>query len=208
MERGLSPTMRATRARILDGASAVFQERPIPVVTVQEILERGQVSRRTFYQYFKGLDALMDALYEQFTDRLVTDVDAAIAAAEPGVEQIRAAIDAYLQFQTEHGLLAIRLQAEAIRIDSPLAPRRERTMDRLVGLVDDAMVSSTGFQLDPLIYRAMLTGIEGMVIHLQRGGSFEEDDRARLHRIGAPMVMQLLAGAQYLPQRAAPSFGF
>ena len=81
-------------------------------------------------------------------------------------------------------------------------------MDRLVGLVDDAMVSSTGFQLDPLIYRAMLTGIEGMVIHLQRGGSFEEDDRARLHRIGAPMVMQLLAGAQYLPQRAAPSFGF
>jgi hypothetical protein len=93
----------------------------------------------------------------------------------------------------------MELQAEAIRPDSPLAPHRESTLDAVVGVVDEAVKQNVGLSCDPLVYRAVLMGIEGMVIHLQRDGDFTIADGDRIHAASIALIFQMLEGIDNMP---------
>ena len=194
----MSPTMRATRNRILEGASNVMRERGIEATTVENILRASEVSRRTFYQYFSSKADLLGVIYDDSAMRLVSRMRATIGGEEMS-GKVSTTVDAYLQYQREGGSLVIALQAEATRPESQLRIRREKTLDTVVAMIHKSVYSALSLSIDPLAYRALLMAIDGMVIDLQRVGSFTQRDSDRVRIIAIVLFSQLLSAGRELP---------
>lgn len=58
---------------ITDAAFSLFREFPFDTITVQMILNRAEVSRKTFYKYFADKYALMELYYRNEMDRNITE---------------------------------------------------------------------------------------------------------------------------------------
>lgn len=198
-----SPTTRATRDRILAGASVVIGERGVPDTTVREVLEAAQVSRRTFYLYFKGLDGVLLALYERSAQSLVTLMGRRLASAQTPQERLDAAVAAYLDHLAEGGHQLIALQAEAARPDSPLAAQRERAVELIIQLLDDSVYQSVGQRLDSDVYRVLLEGIYVVMVRLHRDGPLEASGRERVRRLVSGMFLAMLRSRALLPPGVA-----
>lgn len=85
-----------TRRRLLDAALALFTEKSISGTSIEEITERADVGKGTFYRYFPSKDAVMLALVEEGVDRLVER----IRSAEPRSldEALTQLLDAHVLF--------------------------------------------------------------------------------------------------------------
>src|SRR4051794_1966650 len=59
------------RSRILQGAAAVFAAQGARLPSVEDILTASGVSRRTFYRFFDGKEAVLLALYCVGTEGLL-----------------------------------------------------------------------------------------------------------------------------------------
>ena len=190
----------ATRDRILSGAADVFEDRGLRGVTVKDLMDGASVSRRTFYQYFAGIDAVLDALYALQVGRLEQALaDALSQPVGRPFDRLRNGVDAYVRFQGDVGRLGILLQAEAVRPDSPLAPRRSEGLKRLIGLIDGAMLGLFGVRIDGLVYRALLVGIEGLAIHVQKDGPVGDAERDRLKKAITALLVGVLGGYEQIP---------
>ena len=182
-------TSISTKDKILQGAAEIMQDLGIRKTRVQDILDSANVSRRTFYQYFKSTDELLLELYKEATTKLTTSVmQAMITSKEPG-EKLSSGVKAYLDFQQSGGHLLILLQAEAIRPDSSLSEYRKQVLDVLVAMLDQTISRLFNISHDPYFYWAAMVGVEGLVIHVQRNDSFSETERARVEKV----IMRLLS---------------
>src|SRR5882672_5848423 len=94
------PRMRTHFAEnaILDAAIPVFSERGIEETRVEDLIAAANISRRTFYKYFGGKEQVLAGIYQLITGKLVDAIRAGEAEREVGLAEIRAGIDAYLDF--------------------------------------------------------------------------------------------------------------
>ena len=187
-----------TRRRILDGAAAIINRSPIREVSVKHVLEEAGISRRTFYQYFRSLDAVVLALYEEASERLYTDLVAAVSSTNVTPDQVRLALNAYLDQEIQGGPVLYRLQAEAMHAGSPLHTVRERTFDLMSAYISEAVKNSTGKWVDSLVFRALLLGMEGVILHLQRDATFTQEDADYVKTQMWPFVIAILHSVNYL----------
>lgn len=74
--RGRQRSPALTRARLLQAAEAVFGKRGYGDATIEEIAERAQVSRGTFYLYFKD----KDEVFANLVSRVLVDLFALSSA--------------------------------------------------------------------------------------------------------------------------------
>lgn len=185
-----------TRTRILQGAAHVFGQKAVTVVTVEDILQAAQVSRRTFYQFFRNSEEVLEALFEVATELLLESVRESVEASTDPWERLQGAISAYLDLQYEVGPLATVLHSEAIRYDSRLAPRRAVTLDALVDIMGESVFEAQGRRLDPLVFRALVLAIEGICIHLRRASRLTKADVERAKRVILPFTKRVLGGPE------------
>ena len=61
--------LRNTKSRIVTAAWELFYEQGYDGTTVEEIIERSQTSRGSFYHYFEGKDALLGTLSMLFDEK-------------------------------------------------------------------------------------------------------------------------------------------
>jgi AcrR family transcriptional regulator len=73
--------VRRTRRIIGDAFAALIQEKGYARVTVQDILDRADVGRSTFYAHYRDKESLLTAAFEDLRDDLRTD----LVALTPGV---------------------------------------------------------------------------------------------------------------------------
>lgn len=62
-----------TKAIICEAAFSLFKEFPFDAITVQMILNRAEVSRKTFYKYFSDKYELMELFYKRFMDQNIRE---------------------------------------------------------------------------------------------------------------------------------------
>jgi AcrR family transcriptional regulator len=187
-----------TRERIIEGATALFAEVGVVDATVQDVLDRAHVSRRTFYQYFDGKEDVLAAVYDRWVDGLVAVVaEAAVAPREP-VDKVVSALDAWLRYQRDGGQASVGLMVEAARPGSRLHPRREQTHDVLVATIDAAVRQVLGANVDPLVFRGLLLAAEALVLHLAAHQALDEE-YARLRRVVAGLFLTVLNRPEELP---------
>ena len=66
-------------------------------------------------------------------------------------------------------------------------------------IIDQAVRSTVRAEVDPLIYRSLLIGGEGAVIHIQRKGAFSREDRLRVRQLMQALVGSVLSNHASLP---------
>lgn len=177
-----------TRGRLLRAMASAVARKGVRALTVQDALDAAQVSRRTFYKHFDSLEDALDGLFEVTTAVLPATIEVAVSMTDDPHEQLVRAIDAFLNLQQIGGRLIVELQAEAIRPDSLLAPRREAIIADLVSRFTAALP-----QADPLLLRGLIYAIEGLVIHAHLGADEPPADGfAHIRRVVVPMLARLL----------------
>lgn len=75
-KRAPDPRPSRTRERLGDALVSLILEKPFADITVQDVLDRAQVSRSTFYEHYRDKDDLLVSDTEDFLDWLVAHVPA------------------------------------------------------------------------------------------------------------------------------------
>lgn len=199
MEGGHTDRWNLTRMKLIQATAHAVVENGLRAMTVEHILAAASLSRRTFYQHFRNKEEAVLALYQNVVDDLTRRVYDGVQSTTDPTRRLFAGLDGYLDFQQRGGNLVTLLQAEASNPDSVLSPIREKSLDTMVELVDSEVRMELGEALDPLIYRCLFLGLEGMVIYVRNKGPLRKADRVRVSKVIKHMFVQLLAGAPSMP---------
>ncbi|THC43100.1 TetR/AcrR family transcriptional regulator [Streptomyces sp. A1499] len=70
-EKRLGPRGAATRAKLIEAARGLFEERGYGQVSVAQISERACVSQGTYYQYFRDRSHVMSTLVDDYVAQLL-----------------------------------------------------------------------------------------------------------------------------------------
>ncbi|TFV85168.1 TetR/AcrR family transcriptional regulator [Microbacterium sp. dk485] len=121
----------AQRAALVRAGEALLAESGLAGVSPRSVCERAGMSRSSFYDYFPSLDDLLVAIAIDAIERWDAEIDEALVGVEPGLDELRAFVDATMAM-TADGKHAI---AGALR-DANLSPSR---FDDLMALHDALM---------------------------------------------------------------------
>jgi AcrR family transcriptional regulator len=85
------------RQRLLKGLAASIKERGYLETKIADIVRHARTSRRTFYEEFSSKEDCFVALLESTHERMRSQITGAVDPAAPWREQIRSAIEAYIE---------------------------------------------------------------------------------------------------------------
>jgi AcrR family transcriptional regulator len=104
-------------------------------MSIEEIIGTAGVSRRTFYDHFRGKEEAFLAAMEMVTDELVTRIRLAYEAAEGFPAAIRDCLATFLQFFADEPRYADFLIVEVLAAGPEAISRRNQVMDDFAALV-------------------------------------------------------------------------
>jgi AcrR family transcriptional regulator len=170
------------RNMIMFGATRVFATMGFRAASVEDLLEAGQVSRRTFYRFFKSKDDVALAMYTMGTSSLIEACRRAIVQDADLLTQLERFVDIHLSNARSVGRLIFVLGGEASRLESPLHARRMEVHDAIVEMICQHPAAEN---VDPLLVRTLMFAIEAIVRSVLQEGdegrriSSDSIDRAR-----------------------------
>lgn len=106
--------------------------------TVEEVVERSGVSRRTFQRRFESKEACFARAYEEAADQLCRDLLAAGRGAESWRDGFRSALAELLRTVAEQPLLAKALLIEVRAARGEAWAKHQQVVERLAAAVDAA----------------------------------------------------------------------
>jgi len=122
------------RARLVHAAAEVFASRGFAAASVDQIIRRVRMSRRTFYEHFRDLKHALYDVYEGGAKELYEHVDGAIRSQHHPVAKVREGIVAFLTEMRSHAPLA-RVVYHEIRAAGPeTAVRHDAMRSRFVSM--------------------------------------------------------------------------
>ncbi|MCV7106652.1 TetR/AcrR family transcriptional regulator [Mycolicibacterium chitae] len=97
MEDAAGPSLRErkrkrTRAVIYEAAMELFEERAYAEVTVEDICERAEIGRATFFRFYGAKGALLLEFNRRLADRVRTEVDAGAGSAPQRLRTVGAVV--------------------------------------------------------------------------------------------------------------------
>lgn len=113
------------RAAILESALEVFSENGFSEASLDDVAARGGVSKALIYEHFSSKRELQDVLLDTYLHGLIEAIVGAVSAKDSDEERLRAGIDAFLIFASEHPAV-LRLLTR--NVSDPVAGE---TIDRL-----------------------------------------------------------------------------
>lgn len=187
---------------ILFGASRVFATKGFRNVSVEDLLEAGQVSRRTFYRFFKSKEDVALAMYTLGTASLVESCRRAVESESDLLVQLEKCIDIHLSNAKMMGRLVYVLGGEAQSLESPLHARRMEVHDMLVGMF---IGSDAAKKVDPLFIRTLIFALEQIVrVVLEQGDEGRRVTAESLARARAVMMRVTTGAVAGTGARVAP----
>jgi AcrR family transcriptional regulator len=189
-----SERLAEQRQRLIEAATDVFARRGYSSASVEVIVRRAHMSRRTFYEHFDDLSDALLAVYDYASTMLFNEVDARVQRANGPIDKVRAGVGAYLEQYAENADLA-RVLAREIRAAGPKhALRHQKTLARFADLISVGVAEAfarglAGRPPDELTVYALVAGIEAAGMrYLERG------EETRLHE-AAPKLVELVVRA-------------
>jgi AcrR family transcriptional regulator len=151
---GLLPSFVAAnqRERILAAVAQATAELGYTDMSVEAIIARAGVSRRTFYEHFKNKEDAFLAAYDATVHRLARHVRRAYLQQATALERLRAGIGAYLQFLASEPELARISVVEVLAAGPRALARRGDALRLFAEIIEDNI-----HQLVPSCRRPALT---------------------------------------------------
>lgn len=84
------------RQRLIDGLAASIRDRGYRDSTIADVVRHARTSRRTFYAEFASKDECYVALLHSSNERMRHRIEASVDPAAPWREQVRQAVEAYI----------------------------------------------------------------------------------------------------------------
>ena len=88
----------ATRARLIEAATAVVSEKGYEALRVEEVVQKAGVAKGTFFAHFADKDALMDLLIGERIDSQLDELE--LREAPANVEDLVVALMPLFNFMT------------------------------------------------------------------------------------------------------------
>ncbi|MBU0985529.1 MAG: TetR/AcrR family transcriptional regulator [candidate division Zixibacteria bacterium] len=130
-----------TRQRIIKAARAVFAERGMSGIAIDQITERADVGRGSFYYHFGSIDKLVQAIVDSIIDELVERMERECADKTELQDVLEALIVAHIRYFDDRwqdfvlyyqGRAELTLAMPFEGIESPFL-RYMKVIERLVG---------------------------------------------------------------------------
>lgn len=183
------------RNMIMFGATRVFATMGFRAASVEDLLEAGQVSRRTFYRFFKSKDDVALAMYTMGTSSLIEACRRAIVLDADLLTQLERFVDIHLANAKSVGRLIFVLGGEASRLESPLHARRMEVHDAITAMICQHPAAG---DVDPLLVRTLMFAIEAVVRSILQEGDegrrISADSISRARRVLARIVTATVVG--------------
>lgn len=85
------------RTRLIEAAMEVFSSKGVDATVIEDLIEQAQVSRGTFYNYFRTTEEVMAAVQQDVGNELLSLVDMAIADRQDPAERLACGVRMVLQ---------------------------------------------------------------------------------------------------------------
>jgi AcrR family transcriptional regulator len=121
-------------AAVADGCSAAGYV----AMSVEDIVVTSGVSRRTFYDHFRGKEDVYLAAFDAVTQQLLEQVLAAYEAADGLVAKTRDSLSAFLNFVAEEPAFADMCIVEVMAAGPSAIERRNRAMAAFAEMIERA----------------------------------------------------------------------
>jgi AcrR family transcriptional regulator len=126
------------RERILAAVADVCSAVGYVAMSVEDIVVTSGVSRRTFYDNFRGKEDVYLAAFDEATRQLLERVGAAYEGADGLVAKTRASLGAFLTFIAEEPAFADMCIVEVMAAGPVAIERRNRTMMAFSEMIEGA----------------------------------------------------------------------
>lgn len=114
------------RARILQAVIEAVGSDGYAQLTIDTIVGRSAVSKKTFYENFKSKEEAFLAAYDSVTDRVLELVIGSVDADAPLADRLHAGLGAFLQFIADEPLAARMCVVEVLAAGPEAVERRDR----------------------------------------------------------------------------------
>jgi AcrR family transcriptional regulator len=155
-DRATAPAREFQRNRIVAAMTQLACERGVSGNTVAQVIERAGVSRRTFYEHFEDRDACFQAALEQIVTEVAAQARPAYEAESRWAEQIRAGLQAVLEFLDESPDLARFCVVHSVACGPATLAGRGKVLASLERVVIEG--AQTGREPPVLIARGVVGG--------------------------------------------------
>jgi AcrR family transcriptional regulator len=126
------------RERILAAVAEVCSSSGYVAMSVEDIVVTSGVSRRTFYDNFRGKEDVYLAAYDEVVSQLLTRVSDAYNEADGLVAKVRDSLATLLDFIADEPAFADMCIVEVMAAGTNAIERRNRTMAAFAGLIEQA----------------------------------------------------------------------
>ncbi|MFI7530339.1 TetR/AcrR family transcriptional regulator [Nocardia salmonicida] len=158
-DQSLSARTALKRSRILAAATAVFAVRGFHAATMDEIAIRAGVSKPLLYDQFWGKLDMYVSVLQDHIDVLTVGLEQALESSRANGHRVRAAVEAYFDF-VDHNAEAFRIVFDASVPGEPsIHLRVGRAHDACIGTVAEAIAVDSG--LAPHRARILAAGLVG-----------------------------------------------
>ena len=126
------------RERILAAVAEVCSASGYVAMSVEDIVVTSGVSRRTFYDNFRGKEDVYLAAYDEVVNQLLARVSDAYNAADGLVAKVRDSLATFLDFVADEPAFADMCIVEVMAAGPKAIERRNRTMAAFAELIEQA----------------------------------------------------------------------
>ncbi|MDQ2636307.1 MAG: TetR/AcrR family transcriptional regulator [Actinomycetota bacterium] len=140
------------RDRVLDGMAESITERGYRDTTVADIVRHAHTSKRTFYEQFSSKAECLIELLRRNNEMLIASIRGAVDPEDDWDEQIRCAVNAYVEHIAARPAVTLSWIREAPALGDVATPLHRQAMEHLTDMLVD-LSASAGFrraQLPPL----------------------------------------------------------
>jgi AcrR family transcriptional regulator len=192
-DRGQSLESRRAeqRNRLLMAAMQVFALKGYANATVEDIVKRARVSRRSYYENFSDLSDALLQVFDMAINDLLRAVEEALRGKSDPLERYDAGIRAYLSLVQQHADLARVIHREIRSAGPKHALRYELALTRFVALMSEGQTEAYARGLisrapDEMTLYALVAGLEAVAMrYIERG------EEARIMD-AAPVLIELM----------------
>jgi AcrR family transcriptional regulator len=183
------------RTRLLEAVGRAVAERGYAAATIDDVVRRAGVSKKTFYEHFADKEDCFLAAYEAASEELLARVREAHAIHDDWLERTRAGVRAYLRWLAAEPALARVFLIEVAAAGPRALERREALRDRYAELIRERRPSDLPFE----ILHAVVAAVDDVVVrHIREHGA------ERLPEL-EPILMRLQVALLAGPDVAAKS---
>ncbi|MCH8544967.1 MAG: TetR/AcrR family transcriptional regulator [Alcanivorax sp.] len=182
------------RAEILIHSMAVFAQRGLHRTTVQHLLDAANISRRTFYKYFRNKVDVLENIYRIFVENMILRFQQQVNRSNTVRDIIRNTTDIYFEYHVSMGPVIRLMMEEARRSGSALAPYRENGQNLAVEILAKEIHRLIGKRFDPLVLRTLLWSLENYSIYLLADGKLSDAEVTRCKRVMTGIAEAVVLG--------------